>query len=119
MPLGFLFPIQEFEMVLIWREWEHGEQDSIALSNQGTIEAVRNCGLLKYFKLSNLQQQMDLLRFLIQSWDPTDQNFHILDKEIPFTIDDIYFLTKLSRRGAPISLTGLAQEGRPVKDYVR
>lgn len=106
-------------MVIIWREREHEEQYVIALSNPGTVEALRDCGLLKYLKLSNLRQQMNLLRFLVQSWDPINQNFHIRGKEIPCTIDDIYFLTGLSRRGAPISLIGLAHGGRPVKYYVQ
>jgi len=38
---------------------------------------------------------------------------------IPFTIDDIYFLTGLSRWGAPISLSGFDEGGESVRDYIQ
>ena len=82
----------------------------IALNNHGTVDALTNCGLLKYFRLSNMQQQIELLQYLVRSWDPTDQVFHINGKMIPFTIDDIYFLTGLSRRGAPSHYQDLPEE---------
>jgi len=83
------------------------------------VEALRNCRLLKYFQLSSMRQQIDILQFLVRSWDPTDQGFHIKDKVIPFTIDDIYFLTGLSRRGAPISLSGFSKGGESMRDYIQ
>ena len=92
-------------MSITWREREHEEQDMVALNDPGTVEALKNCGLLKYFRLSGMRQQIELLQFLVHAWDPTDQVFHIRDKVVPITIDDIYFLTGLSRRGAPISLS--------------
>ena len=106
-------------MAVEWREREHEEQDMISLNNQGTLEALRNCGLLKYFQLSSMQKQIELLQFLVCSWDPTNQTFHIRDKVIPFTIDDIYFMTRLSRRGAPISLSGFTRGGESVREYIR
>lgn len=45
--------------------------------------------------------------------------FQIRVKSIPLTIVDIYFLTGLSRRGAPISLSGSARGGESVRDYIR
>lgn len=61
---------------------------------------------------------MELLQFL-RSCDPNDQSFHIRDKVVSITIDDIYFLTGLSRRGAPISLSGFAKGGESMRDYIR
>ena len=110
--------IHRIKMVIIWREREHEEQDMISLNNQGTVEALRNCGLLKYFRLCSMWQQIELLQFLVCSWDPTDHAFHIRDKVIPFTIDDIYFLIGLLRWGAPISLSGFAKGGELVRDYI-
>lgn len=65
----------------------------IVLNNLGTVEALKNCGLLKYFKLSEMRQQIELLQFLVHAWDPIDQTFHIGDKMVPIMIDDVYFLT--------------------------
>lgn len=53
---GCIANIHWIKMVIIWREREHEEQDMISLNNQGTIEALRNCRLLKYFQLSSMQQ---------------------------------------------------------------
>ena len=69
----------------------------VSLNNPGIVEALTNCGLLQYFKLSGMRQQIKLLQFLVHAWDLTDRTFHIRDKMIPITIDDIYFLTRLSR----------------------
>lgn len=90
----------------------------VSINNQGTVVALRNCGLLKYVRLSNVKQQIKLLQYLVLSWDHTDQGFQIRGKMIPFTIDDIYFLTGLLRQGAPISLSRFTREGESVRDYI-
>ena len=106
-------------MSITWQERENEEEDMVALNNPGTFEAVKNYWFLKYFKLSGIRQQIELLQFLVCAWDPTDQTFHIRDKMVPITIDDIYFLIGLSRRGAPISLSGFSHGGESVRDYFR
>lgn len=83
------------------------------------VVALRDCGLLKYFRLSRMRQQLELLQFLVHSWDPTEQVFHIGDKVLPILINDIYFLTRLLRCGAPISLSGFACGGESARDYIR
>ena len=91
----------------------------VSLNDPGNIKALKNCGLIKYFKLSGMRQQIELLYFLVHEWDPLDQNFHITDKMVPITIDDIFFLTRLLRRGAPISLSRFSCGGESVRDYIR
>ena len=91
----------------------------VSLNDPGIVEALKNCGLLKYFRLSRMRQQIELLQFLVHTWDLTDQDFHIGDKVFPIMIDDVYFLTRLSRRGAPISLFRFARGGESVRDYIR
>ena len=59
----------------------------VSLNNPGIVEALKNCGLLKYFRLSGMRQQLELLQFLDHSWDPTDQAFHIGGKVLPILID--------------------------------
>ena len=76
-------------MSITWQEREHEEQDMVSLNNQGIAETLKNCGLLKYFKLYGMRQQIELLQFLVRAWDLTDQTFHIRDNMVPITIEDI------------------------------
>ena len=48
---GYISGIHRIIMTITWREREHEEQDMIALNDPGTVRALRDCGLLKYFKL--------------------------------------------------------------------
>ena len=48
-------------MVVTWRERDHEEEDMVALHDLGTVTALRNCGLLKFFRISNMRQQINLL----------------------------------------------------------
>jgi len=87
-------------MAITWRECEHEEEDLIALHDPVTVNALRNCGLLKFFRISSMRQQINLLQYWLDAWDPTSQVFHIRGKSIPLIVEDIYFLTGLSRRGS-------------------
>lgn len=106
-------------MTITWRESEHEEEDLIALHDPVTVNALSNCGLLKFFRISSMRQQINLLQYWLDAWDPTSQVFQIRGKSIPLTMEDIYFLTGLLRRGAPISLSGSSRGGDFVRDYVR
>ena len=105
-------------MKITWREREHEEQDMIALNDSGTVRALRDCGLVKYFKLSGLRQQIELLEFLVRAWDPMIEAFHIKNQVVSIIVEDMYFLIGLSRRGFPISLTGSTVGGETVRDYI-
>jgi len=59
-------------MYITWIEREHEEKYMVSLNDPGTVEALRNYGLLKYFKLSGMRQQLELFQFLVHAWDPTD-----------------------------------------------
>ena len=90
----------------------------ISLNDSGTVRALRECGLLKYFKLSGVRQQIELLEFLFRAWDPAMEVFHIKNQRVPIIVEDVYFLTGLSRRGLPISLSGSTVGGEMVRDYL-
>ena len=45
--------------------------------------------------------------------------FQIRGKSIPLTVVYIYFLTGLSRHGAPLSLSGSAHGGESMREYIR
>ena len=90
----------------------------VSVNDLGRVRAIRGCGLLKYFCLSGMRQQIELLEFLVQAWDMAIEEFHIRNKVVPITTEDVYFLTGLSRRGLPISLAGSALGGETVRGYV-
>lgn len=113
-----ILDFDQIRMAITWREIEHEKQDMVALNDPCIVEALKDCGLLKYFRLSKVRQQLELLQFLVHSWDPTEQVFHIGDKVLPILIDDIYFLTGLSRCGALISLSGSAYGDESMRDYI-
>ena len=47
-----------------------------------------------------------LLEHILRMWNPEQQYFEVGAHILTMDIEDIYFLNGLSRRGAPISLTG-------------
>ena len=83
-------------MVVEWREREHSDDDDIILSDPGAINALRQCGLLKFFQVPNMKAQKQLLRKLIEYWDPVDESFTLDEDPLHLEVDDIYFMTGLS-----------------------
>ena len=45
----------------------------ISLLYQGTFDALRNYGLLEFFCISSMRQQINLLQYFLDAWDPMDQ----------------------------------------------
>jgi hypothetical protein len=45
--------------MLEWREREHEEDDLMALNDPGTMNSLRQCGLLKFFKVQGMRAQRD------------------------------------------------------------
>ena len=83
-------------MVIEWREWEHEGANNEALNHPDEVNALRQCGLLKYFQTSSMRSETSLLQLLIGYWDADRLQFVIDDKTIPFEVEDVYFLTGLS-----------------------
>ena len=70
------------------------------------MAALRNYGLVKFFEVSGMMAQPALLQYIVDLWDVDQRVFRVGDETLTLEIDDIYFLTGLSRRGAPINLVG-------------
>ena len=58
------------------------------------------------------------MEFLVHIWDPPIEKFPIRKKVVPITVEDVYFLTSLSMRGLPISLSRYALGGETMREYV-
>jgi hypothetical protein len=91
-------------MVLEWREREHEKDNANSKNHPPTITALRYCGLLKYFCISGMRAQVRLLEYLVRMWDPDQQVFNVGAHILAIDIEDIYFLTGLSRCGSYFSL---------------
>ena len=44
-------------MVVEWKEREHEAEDDAILLDPNVINALRNCGLLKFFKIPNMKSK--------------------------------------------------------------
>jgi hypothetical protein len=106
-------------MVLEWHKREHEEDDSIAGNNLGTVATLRDYGLLKFFRIPGMRAQVRLLEYLVHMWDMDQQVFHVGVHTFSLDIEDIYFLTGLSRHGYHASLTGSQGGGIPMSEYCR
>ena len=72
--------------MVIWKEWEHEVPDLQAIKDLATVEALQNCGLLKYFRVPGMKAYIHLLEYIIDMWDIEQGHFvvgvHILPIEI-------------------------------------
>ena len=89
-----------------WKEREHEMDDLAALPSPHTQASLRDCGLLKLFKLHKMKKEILLLEHMIGIWDVAEQGFRIGTQILTIELEDVYFLTGLSKRGVPISFTG-------------
>ena len=53
-----------------------------------------------------MRSETSLLQLLIGYWDPDRLQFIIDDEPLPFEVEDVYFLTGLSRQGREANLSG-------------
>ena len=92
--------------MVIWKERQHDNDDAFTKENVGCIAALRDYGLLKFFCTPNMVLHERLLEYILWMWNPEQQYFEVGGHILTVEVEDIYFLTRLSRWGAPISLKG-------------
>ena len=73
-------------MVIEWCECENEGADNEALDHPDTIDALRQCGLLKYFRISSMRSETSLLQLLIGYWDPDCLLFMVDDEPLPLEL---------------------------------
>ena len=107
-------------MVLEWREREHGDVEEAVRANRMAQEALRKCGLYKFWCLGGLREKPGLLQMLVNYWDPDSESFRIDDMSLTIEVEDIYFITGLSRRGEMVNLRsqGGAGHGLTIDEYI-
>ena len=95
--------------MLVWREHEHEDVDDAAMLHPPTMQALRACGLYKFWAIQGMRAQVDLLTWLVNKWNIEDQCFVIGGHWLEIELEDIYFFTGLSKRGEKILYLGLGQ----------
>ena len=90
--------------MVIWKEKEHEVPDTQVANDPTTIEALRKCGLIKYFWILGMKAHVRLPQYIIDMWYPDQEHFVIRVHILPVEIEYIYFLTSLSMRGSPVVL---------------
>ena len=102
-------------MAFVWQERTHDDNDMEDFADVGCRNALRACGLIKFFLTPHLQSQPNLLELLIRAWNPNDGKFIIRGRDIEFDATDIYFLIGLSRRGERPILEGQRPGGNSLE----
>jgi hypothetical protein len=106
-------------MVIEWREREHEEVDATVERDAGAQLALKICGLYKFWALKGMRAQVRLLQMLVNYWDPETEAFNIDGKPLRIEVDDIYFITGLSRRGEVVNLKARgAGGGMTMEEYI-
>lgn len=85
--------------------------DKVAMEDEACMDALRNCGLKKFFLTPCLRAQPELLKYLINLWDENEEVFRLRDQVLELDVSDIYFITGLLRRGLVPILTGSRPSG--------
>ena len=68
--------------------------------------------------MTNMKSNVRLLQMLVDHWEPEEDYFIIDQMPLCIEVEDIYFITGLSRRGDPVDLHGNPGGGLTVEDYV-
>jgi hypothetical protein len=81
--------------------------------------ALKRCGLYKFWVLKGMRAQVRLLEMLVGYWDPDSESFNLDGKPLRIEVEDIYFLTGLSRRGEVVNLKSRgAGSGMKIEEYI-
>ena len=62
-------------MVLEWREREHGDVEEAVQGDLMAQQALRACGLYKFWCLGSMRAKPRLLQMLVDYWDPESETF--------------------------------------------
>ena len=63
--------------MVIWKERQHDNDDAFAKRNAGCIAALRDYGLLKFFRTPNMVSHERLLEHILYMWNLEQQYFEV------------------------------------------
>ena len=88
--------IGHVKMMLEWSERENKDMDMISMGYRMTLNDLRRCGLLKFYRTSNMRAHVWLLEALVHLWDHKLGMFDLQGETLELTTEDIYFIMGLS-----------------------
>ena len=91
-------------MVIEWREREHEDVDRVVHDDLVSQLALQRCGLYKFWNLGSMMDQPRLIQMLTNYWDTYTEVFILDGIPLKIEVEDIYFITGLSRRGKVVIL---------------
>jgi hypothetical protein len=92
-------------MVLEWRERDHEEVDVAEERDPGAYMALKSCGIYNFWPVKGMRSQVRLLQLLVNYWDPDTETFNLDGQPLGIEVEEIYFLTGLSRHGEVVGVT--------------
>ena len=98
-------------MVLEWREREHEDVEEVVWGVLMAQQDLRACGLYKFWYLGGLRAKPRLLQMLVDYKDPDLESFQINGMSLTIEVEDIYFITGLSRWGEVVNLRSRGPRG--------
>jgi hypothetical protein len=81
--------------MLEWRESENELNDNPAMDDPLTLDALHNCGLLKFFLCQNMWAQPTILPTLVNMWDVERKHFVVHNLLLTIEMEYMYFLMGL------------------------
>ena len=91
----------------------------VMLKNLMDQQALRACGLYKFCCPGSLRAKPRLLHLLVDCWDPESETFQIDGMSLSIEVDNIYFITGLSRRGEMVNLRSRGPKGgMTIDEYI-
>ena len=88
------------------------------MQSQACMNALRNCGLKKFFLTPCLRAQPELLHYLISIWDEHEKVFRLRVQVLELEVSDVYFITGLSCRGPIPVLTRSRPSGEKMEEVM-
>ena len=82
--------------MVVLKELQHDDDDSLATRNADYIDSLRGCGLLKFLCATSMIYHARLLEYILHMWNPEQHHFEVGPHILTVEVEDIYFLTRLS-----------------------
>jgi hypothetical protein len=73
-------------MFVLWRERKHEEVDRAVFDNDEEKQALRACGMYKFFQIGGMRVQRRLLNLLIDYWNPDVEAFMLVGQSLTITL---------------------------------
>jgi hypothetical protein len=106
-------------MVLEWRERENEQVNVVVDQDPRAQMPLNRCGLYKFWAFKGMRAQGRLLEMLVGYWDPESESFNLNGKPLRIEVEDIYFLTRLSRWGEVLNLESREAGSRmKIEEYI-